>query len=313
MAESNRKKRLAGKVAIVTGAGRGIGRAEAIVLAREGARVVVNDLGANARGEGGKPEVAQRVVDEILAAGGEAIANGDSVATMEGAAHIVAAAVESFGGLDILVNNAGIARPGLIWELAEADWDAIMAVHLRGCYTMVRNAAPIFREQRAGVIVNTGSESGLGHATLSAYSAAKEGVVGFTRSVARDLGRYNVRCNAIRPRADTRMATPQAREAMQRMQDAMGAPVVGDRWFDSSAENNPEEVGVLVAWLCTDAAANVNGRTFQVGGGEVGLYSEPEVVRSVFKADRWTLDMLDDTATRTYLIGDLRNRFGPRK
>jgi len=313
MAESNQKRRLDGKVAIVTGAGRGIGRAEAMVLAREGARVVVNDLGGNAPGEGGKVEVAQRVVDEIRGAGGEAIANGDSVTTMEGAARIVGAAIETFGRLDILVNNAGIARPGAIWELAEEDWDAIMAVHLRGCYTMARQTAPIFRAQRSGVIISTSSESGLGHATLSAYAAAKEGVVGFTRSIARELGRYNIRCNTIRPRADTRMATPQARAAMQRMQDSLGAPVVGDRWFDSAAENRPEEIGVLVAWLCTDAAANVNGRTFQVGGGEVGLYSEPELIRSVFKAEGWSLDALDEAATRSYLIGDLRNRFAPRK
>jgi len=173
MAESNQKRRLDGKVAIVTGAGRGIGRAEAMVLAREGARVVVNDLGGNAPGEGGKVEVAQRVVDEIRGAGGEAIANGDSVTTMEGAARIVGAAIETFGRLDILVNNAGIARPGAIWELAEEDWDAIMAVHLRGCYTMARQTAPIFRAQRSGVIISTSSESGLGHATLSAYAAAR--------------------------------------------------------------------------------------------------------------------------------------------
>src|SRR5262249_10146278 len=154
--------------------------------------------------------------------------------------------------------------------------------------------APLLRAQRSGVIISTSSESGLGHATLSAYAAAKEGVVGFTRSIARELGRYNVRCNAIRPRADTRMATPDARAAMQRMQDALGAPVVGDRWFDSAAENRPEEIGVLVAWLCSDAAANVNGRTFQVGGGEVGLYSEPELIRSVFKAEGWSLEALDE-------------------
>jgi 3-oxoacyl-[acyl-carrier protein] reductase len=162
------------------------------------------------------------------------------------------------------------------------------------------------------VIISTSSESGLGHATLSAYAAAKEGVVGFTRSIARELGRYNVRCNAIRPRADTRMATPQARAAMQRMQDSIGA------WsaIDGSThrrKNRPEEIGVLVVWLWTDAAANVNGRTFQVGGGEIGLYSEPELIRSVFKAEGWSLDALDEATTRTYLIGDLRNRFAPRR
>src|SRR5208282_1747194 len=166
------KQRLLGKVAIVTGAGRGIGRAEALLLAREGAKVVVNDTGGSAQGEGVDESVAAQVVKDIRAAGGEAVANHDSVALMEGGGRIVKTALDAFGRLDILINNAGNARPRVIYNLTEEDWDSVIAVHLKGHFTTIRYAAPIFREQRSGVIVNTGSESGLGHLGQSNYSAA---------------------------------------------------------------------------------------------------------------------------------------------
>ena len=162
MAQDDSKQRLAGKVAIVTGAGNGIGRAEALLLARQGAKVVVNDLGGDTKGEGESIGVAEKVVQEIKGFGGAAVANGDSVASFEGAARIVNTAIKAFGRLDILVNNAGNSRSRVIYNLSEEDWDAVIAVHLKGCFNMVRHAAPIFREQRSGVIVNTGSESGLG-------------------------------------------------------------------------------------------------------------------------------------------------------
>src|SRR5271166_138483 len=167
MAQDDRKQRLAGKVAIVTGAGNGIGRAEALLLARQGAKVVVNDLGGDTKGEGGSIGVAEKVVQEIQGFGGSAVSNGDSVASFEGAARIVNTAIKAFGRLDILVNNAGNSRSRVIYNLSEED---------------------------SGVIVNTGSESGLGHFGQANYSAAKEGIIGFTRTVARDLGRYNIRC-----------------------------------------------------------------------------------------------------------------------
>ncbi len=306
MADS--KQRLAGKVAIVTGAGHGIGRAEALELARQGARVVVNDLGGDTKGEGADLGVAQTVVQEIQALGGSAVANGDSVASFEGARRIVDTAIKSFGRLDILVNNAGNARPRVIYNLSEEDWDAVIAVHLKGCFNTVRHAAPIFREQRSGVIINTGSESGLGHFGQANYSAAKEGIVGFTRTVARDLGRFGVRVNAIRPRAiDTRLAGGEGGgvEAGERLIQTFGKHVLGNRAMKTPRPAKAEEVAALVAWLCTDSMAGVNGRTFQIGGGEVGLWSEPELIRSSLREEGWTIEALDNDVLREYLVGDI--------
>jgi len=303
MAESSSKKGLVGKVAVVTGAGRGIGRAEPILLAREGAKVVVNDLGCDVYGKGADSSVAQSVVDEIRKEGSEAVANSDNVATMKGGARITATALEAFGRLDILINNAGIVRPREIYEMSEEEWDSVIAVHLKGHFTTIRHAAPIFREQRSGAIVNTASESGLGHYGMGNYSAAKEGIVGLTRTTARELGQYGVRCNAIRPRAQTRMRIPEIVELLRISEEKLGIPALGNRWsFDIADVRPTEHVVAFAVWLCTDAAAQVNGRTFQVGGGEIELYSEPE---------GWNLDTLDTPAIRTYLIGALRNSFLP--
>jgi NAD(P)-dependent dehydrogenase (short-subunit alcohol dehydrogenase family) len=305
------KRRLEGRVAIVTGAGRGIGRAEALLLAMEGAKVVVNDLGGATDGSGADTSVAGHVVSEITANGGTAVANHDSVATMNGGASIVRTAIDSFGRLDILINNAGNVRPRIIYNMSEDDFDAVIAVHLKGCFTTTRHASPIFREQKSGVIVNTSSESGLGHLGQSNYSAAKEGIVGFTRTIAQDLGRYGIRCNAIRPRAATRLVTPEAVEAMLRIQETYKSGALGGHRVDQSfLENKPEQVAALAVWLCTDAASDANGRTFQVGGDEVGLYAEPDVARSLCRDGGWDLDSLDRYATAS-LIGDLQNRFAP--
>jgi NAD(P)-dependent dehydrogenase (short-subunit alcohol dehydrogenase family) len=305
------KQRLAGKVAIVTGAGNGIGRAEALALAREGAKVVVNDLGGDTKGEGADLGVANKVVQEIQGFGGSATANGDSVADFAGAARIVETALKAFGRLDILVNNAGNARPRVIYNLSEEDWDAVIAVHLKGCFNMVRHAAPIFREQRSGVIINTGSESGLGHFGQANYSAAKEGIIGFTRTVARDLGRFGVRCNAIRPRAlDTRLAGGEGGgvEAGQKLVQTFGNRILGNRPLATPRPAKAEEVGALIAWLCTDSMAGVNGRTFQIGGGEVGLWSEPELIKASFREEGWDIDSLDQEVLRNYLVGDIINK-----
>ena len=222
MATHQEKQRLKGKVAIVTGAGRGIGRAEAMLLATEGAKVVVNDLGTDMLGKGADQSIAGQVAAEIRAAGGEAVANTDSVTTMEGGERIIKTAIDTFGKLDIVINNAGAVRPKIIFHMTEDDWDSMMSVHLKGHFTTIRFASPIFREQKSGVIVNTASESGLGHFGQASYSAAKEGIVGLTRTVARDLGRYGVRCNAIRPRAATRLFDEGVADAMERMRATLG-------------------------------------------------------------------------------------------
>ena len=294
--------RLEGKVAIVTGAGRGIGRGEALLLAEEGAKVVVNDLGGSEAGEGADARPADEVVAEIVAAGGEAVANYDSVATMEGGERIVQTALDSFGRLDILINNAGILRDRMVFNMSEAEWDSVIAVHLKGHFTTTKHASIVFRQQRSGRIVNTSSESGLGNMGQANYAAAKEGIVGLTRTLALDLGRYGVTANAIRPRAGTRLTlSPELREAMQRARASRRGGDSGSGGSDTGAEQAmsqmdaqaPEMVAPLVVYLCTDSASNVNGRDFVVGGDEVSLMTMPAKQATIHREGGWDLDSLE--------------------
>ena len=294
--------RLEGKVAIVTGAGRGIGRGEALLLAEEGARVVVNDLGGSPDGEGADASPADEVVAEIVAAGGEAVANYDSVATMEGGANIVQTALDTFGRLDILINNAGILRDRMVFNMSEEEWDSVIAVHLKGHFTTTKHASIVFRQQRSGRIVNTGSESGLGNMGQANYAAAKEGIVGLTRTLALDLGRYGVTANAIRPRAGTRLTlSPELREAMQRARASRQSGDAESNEGDTGAgqamsqidAQAPEMVAPLVVYLCTDAAANVNGRDFVVGGDEVSLMTMPTKQATIHREGGWDLASLE--------------------
>ncbi len=275
--------RLKDKVAIVTGAGGGIGRGEALALASEGAKVVVNDLGGTPDGSGESKSPADKVVDEIKKIGIEAVANYDSVATAEGGENIIKTAVDSFGKLDILVNNAGILRDRTIFNMTDEEWDAVIKVHLYGHFYTTKHACILFRQQRSGRIINTSSMSGLGNFGQSNYSAAKEGIVGFTRTVARDMGRYGVTCNAIRPNAGTRMTmSDDMKQAFER--SGRGGVV---KMFE---DLKPEDIAPIVVWLASDAAANVNGRNFFAQTGRVALYSEPVQERMLAKDGAFTID-----------------------
>ncbi|HLZ69807.1 MAG TPA: SDR family NAD(P)-dependent oxidoreductase [Dehalococcoidia bacterium] len=306
--------RLAGKVAIVTGGGRGIGRAEALLLAAEGAAVVVNDMGGSSHGEGASPSPADEVVAEIKAAGGRAVANYDNVAEMRAGENMVKAALDGFGRLDILVNNAGILRDRMIFNMSEEEWDAVIAVHLKGHFTVTRAASIIFRQQRSGRIISTSSESGLGNMGQANYSAAKEGIVGLTRTLARDLGRYGVTANAIRPRAASRLTiSDEMRAAAARSQQTgVSAGVPDGGGPGSIAAMLPEHVAPLVAYLATDEAAYVNGRNFVVGGDLISLLSEPEPIRTIINPNGfWTLDELMTHFKQTVGAG-VRNQWPPQ-
>jgi len=288
--------RLAGKVAVITGAGRGLGRAEALALAAEGAKIVVNDLGGGADGTGGSHSPADEVVAEIKKLGSDAVANYDSVTTPDGGENIIKTAIDKFGRLDIVVNNAGVLRDRIIFNMSEEEWDTVMKVHLYGTFHCTKPACVIFRQQRSGRIINTSSAAGLGNMGQANYSAAKEGIIGFTRTVARDMGKYGVTCNAIRPIAATRLTmSPELKAAWEKsgMQDItkkMEAAI-------------PEMVAPLVVYLCTDAAANINGYDFAAGGGQIGIYSQPEVKAQIEKPGIWTLDELLDVMPKKITAG----------
>ncbi len=252
---------LTGKVAIVTGAGRGIGRAHALALAGAGAKVVVNDLGAALSGEGADLSPAQQVVEEIRAAGGEGAANGENVADFTGAERLVRQALDDFGRLDILVNNAGILRDRMLVNMTEAEWDAVIAVHLKGHFAPTRHAAAYWRERaKAGEevrarVVNTSSPSGVfGNVGQANYGAAKAGIAGFTLIVAQELARYGVTVNCLAPNARTRMT--------EETFDMGGRPEGWDAL-------DPANVSAVVVALCADEAQAITGQVFHVWGGAV--------------------------------------------
>jgi len=295
-------ERLKGRVAVVTGAGRGIGRAEALLLAEEGAKVVVNDLGTAPDGAGAAASPADKVVKEIKDRGGEAVANYDSVAIPEDGENIIKTALGSFGRLDILVNNAGILRDRMIFNMTPEEWDIVIKTHLYGHFHCTRPACAIFRKQRSGRIINTSSEVGLGNAGQANYSAAKEGIVGFTRTIARDMGKYGVTCNAIRPRAATRLTiSPELAAAIEDAQAQGTAMPAGAEV--TAILHLPEDIAPFVVYLATDEAANINGCTFLVTGDQIALYSEPVATKTIYKAGVWTLDELSAVVPSTLAAG----------
>jgi NAD(P)-dependent dehydrogenase (short-subunit alcohol dehydrogenase family) len=277
---------LSGKVAVVTGAGRGIGREHALALARAGAKIVVNDLGASLAGEGASEGPAHDVVREIEALGGEAIANGENVADFAGAGRMVQAAIDRFGKLDILVNNAGILRDRMLVNMEEHEWDAVIEVHLKGHFAPTHHAAAHWRERSKagedadGRVINTSSPSGVfGNVGQANYGAAKAGIVGFTLIAAQELGRYGVTVNAIAPNARTRMT-----------EAAFGEIPSPDEGFDPAdpANNSP-----IVVALCADEAQDITGQVFFVYGGAVNLLSGWHAGELFAAGDaRWEADAL---------------------
>ncbi|HUV44142.1 MAG TPA: SDR family NAD(P)-dependent oxidoreductase [Dehalococcoidales bacterium] len=288
--------RLKGKVAIVTGAGGGIGRGHALALASEGAKVVVNDLGGAVDGSGSSSSAASKVAEEIKAAGGEAVANHDSVTSVEGGENIIKTAVDAFGKLDILVNNAGILRDRMVFNMSPEEWDSVIKVHLYGHFNTTRPACVLFRQQRSGRIINTSSTSGLGNRGQSNYAAAKEGIVGFTRTVAIEMGRYGVTCNAIRPNAGTRMTMS---DDMKQAAERSGRGEIV-KYMESM---KPEDIAPLIVWLASDDSANVNGRTFFVQTGRIALFSEPVQEKVIEKQGGFTIDELFEKMPKTLAEG----------
>ncbi|HVO26357.1 MAG TPA: SDR family NAD(P)-dependent oxidoreductase [Candidatus Margulisiibacteriota bacterium] len=293
--------RLKDKVAVVTGAGRGIGRGIALLLAEEGAAVVVNDLGGNVDGSGQSSTPAEEVVAQITAKGGRAVANADSVASFAAAENIITTAVKAFGRIDILVNNAGILRDRMVFNLSEEDWDAVINVHLKGTFNCTRHAAVHMRQQKFGRIISMSSTSGLyGNSGQANYGAAKDGIAGLTRVVSRDLGKYGITVNAIAPAASTRMiaTVPQkAREIRQERGVSIAAPTPATL---PPLRSDPEDVAPFAVYLATDAAADINGQTFMVRGGVVSLLNYPAPARTLTKLGRWTPEEIASLFPHTF-------------
>jgi 3-oxoacyl-[acyl-carrier protein] reductase len=281
--------RLQGKVAVVTGAGRGIGRGIAMLLAEEGAAVMVNDLGVDISGAGQSRAPAEQVVAVISSKGGRAIANTDNVASFSAAAHLIDSAVKEFGRIDILVNNAGILRDRMVFNLTEEDWDTVIAVNLKGTFNCTRHAAVHMRQQKHGRIISMSSTSGLyGNSGQANYGAAKDGIAGLTRVVSRDLGKYGITVNAIAPAASTRLTATvpqQARQIRLERGVSIAAPLGGEL---PQPRMDPEDIAPFVAYLATDAAANINGQTFLVKGAIISLLNYPAPSRAITKQGRWT-------------------------
>ena len=274
---------VAGKVAIVTGAGRGIGRAIAMLLAAEGARVVVNDVGAGLDGTGSDAGPAQAVVDEIKGAGGAAIASTLTITEPQNAEGIVKAALDAFGRVDILVNNAGILRDRIFHRMSWSDWSDVINVHLHGSFNMSRAVAPHFREQNSGAFVHMTSTSALiGNFGQANYMAAKFGIVGLSRGIALDMARFNVRSNAIAPFAWSRMIgsipaeTPQEKARVEKLQ-----------------QMTPEKNAPLAVYLASDRAAGISGQIFSVRNNEIFLFGQTRPLRTLHRSDGWTPEKID--------------------
>ena len=270
------------KVAIITGAGRGIGKESALFLAKEGAKVLVNDLGANPDGSG-EDKIADEVVEEITALGGEALANYESVDSYEGGKNIFESALNEFGAVDILVNNAGILRDKTLFNMDESDWDAIMAVHLKGHFNCTQPFVRYIRETNRlnCKIINMSSVSGLiGNFGQTNYGAAKAGIAGFSRSLSMEMAKYKCSVNTISPGAATRLTID--------LMKAAGREVDENDW-----KQGPQQIAPVIAWLSSEEANEITNQIFHISQGNVGIMQQPAVIKSFKSEDVWDLEKLN--------------------
>ena len=299
--------RLNNKVAIITGAGRGIGKEICLYLAKEGAKIVVNDLGGDRDGSGGG-KIADEVVNEIKDLGSEAVANYDSVGTVEGGKNIFNSAMDAFGQADILVNNAGILRDRTLYNMEESDWDVIMEVHLKGHYNCTRPLVRYIRDTNRSDcrIINMSSVSGLfGNFGQVNYGAAKEGIAGFTRSLALEVAKYKCTVNTISPGAATRLTIDLIEAA-------------GRKYDENDWTQGPEQIAPVVAWLCTDAAKDITSQIIHSQGGILGIMQQPAIIKSFTTDNLWSLDQLDSlipelVETRKFHDEEVAEKGAPKK
>ncbi len=290
--------RLKGKVAIVTGSGQGIGGAIAVAFAQEGAKVVTNN-----RSPGTKGGDAETIAKQIIDAGGQAVPFFGSISDFEVAGKLIQTAVDKFGRLDILVNNAGADKPHMVWNMTEEEWDMCVDSFLKGSFNCTRFACGVMREQKWGRIINTTSTAWLGTVGHCNYGAAKAGLVGLTRAIAREMGRYGVTCNAYAPTAGTRFTLSEDIVAGFKKRFEAGL-MTKERYEELTNPPGPETVTPFLTYLCTNEAANINGQVFDVTGGNIAIYSEPVKKKAIDKKEGlWTVEELIELVPKVLLEG----------
>jgi NAD(P)-dependent dehydrogenase (short-subunit alcohol dehydrogenase family) len=312
-------ERLRGKNAVVTGAGRGVGRAVALALAEEGANVVACDLGGAMDGAGADASPADSTAEECRRLGVEAIPHYGDVSNFTAAEDIVRTCVDSLGRIDILCNIAGILRPRMIFNMSEEEWDRVLAVHLKGTWNLSRHACAVMREQRYGRIINCTSEAYAGTVGHTNYGAAKGGIVSLTYAIAREMGRYGVTCNAFAPRARTRLSSGDD-SLTEGLQKRIEAGLITEERLKGMEETrkegaDPEYFAPFIAYLASDAAADVNGCVFVASRATIGIWNHPEIVRKLTREweieDKWSIDELEKLVPRELLV-DYINPAPPR-